>query len=153
MRRLVIVCLGIAIACAPPQSRRPSSLDPQREYTRALASDSGAIAACEVMRAEATTTADPVYLAGEVDRAAADPSTRGVFPMLPPEDADVIAVAIVRQDGHARPADVRILRATSAAAGAAVKRFLDRAPFTPAQRDGVAVSQCIVVPITSRVSR
>lgn len=148
-----MVCLGVGIACAPPQAARSSAVDPQREYTRALASDSEALATCEVMRAEATKPADPVYLAGEVDRPAADPSTRGVFPTLPPEDADVIAVAIVRPDGHARPADVRIVRATSVEAGAAVKRFLGRAPFTPAQQGGVAVSQCMVVPMTYRVGR
>ena len=153
MRILLCIALWTAASCTVAPSSRPAPVDPQRAYTRTLASDSAAAAACGALRTQATSGEDTVYLASEVDTPAADPTTRGVFPTLPPHDAAVIAVAVVHRDGRAESGGVQIVRATDALTGEAVRRFLAHAPFTPARRGGRVVSQCLVVPFTYRVGQ
>ena len=150
--RLVALASLIVIACVPP-TPGPAPVDAQAAYTRHMAADSAAVAACAVLRTEATSTSDPVFVTAEVDSAAGDPSTRGRFPTLPPRDADVLAVVVVRRDGRARSRDVHLVRATNRETGEAVVRFLRQAPFTAAQRNGQVVSQCLVVPYTMRVGQ
>lgn len=125
--------------CAAHGSAKTATISPPPDYPSAPS-----VTSCATYRDSAQAAGHPVYLASEVSPAAV-PRSNQPGPKSPVAGT-IYVQYVVDAQGHADLHTLRILEMSSPALAQPVYQWLTTAHFSPAQREHIAVPQCLKMP-------